>query len=298
MRFRVRQGLVDLRIECSGRQLFIPVLFRRLRALLVVRNLRLYLLRVQPFKLADGLVGGVQLLLQAVGTCRSCVQVRLWSVQLVDFCLQLFFQLPGVGVTQQLFGKFQCHVSVSFLFKYNIFVHNKRTPVKGSFSYHLKALKRTFKRRSGRVPVLPAHQLIHQSIQLRALFFLAPVVGVSFNELIQIFTGELCAQLFHVGETTFLVYLHAERRILLSVFILIRPKQLVISQFFHTFSNARYKRQRHQKSLLKQSLVFIPQLWEKCFHKVQIRIALRFHSKQFSKNLRECKGRVSFPVFD
>ena len=89
MRFRVRQGLVDLRIECSGRQLFIPVLFRRLRALLVVRNLRLYLLRVQPFKLADGLVGGAQLLLQAVGTRRSCVQVRLWSVQLVDFCVVL-----------------------------------------------------------------------------------------------------------------------------------------------------------------------------------------------------------------
>ena len=107
VRFCVCQRLVDLRIECSGRQLFVPVLFRRLRALLVVRNLRLYLLRVQPFKLADGLVGGAQLLLQAVGTCRSCVQVRLWSVQLVDFCLQLFFQLPGVGVTQQLFGKFQ-----------------------------------------------------------------------------------------------------------------------------------------------------------------------------------------------
>ena len=32
--------------------------------------------------------------------------------------------------------------------------------MKGSFSYHLKALKRTFKRRSGCVPILPAHQLI------------------------------------------------------------------------------------------------------------------------------------------
>ena len=74
-----------------------------------------YLLRVQPFKLTDGLVGGVQLLLQAVGTRRCCIQVRLWRIQLVDFCLQLFFQLPGVGVTQQLFGKFQCHVSISFL---------------------------------------------------------------------------------------------------------------------------------------------------------------------------------------
>nr|DAX97597.1 MAG TPA: hypothetical protein [Caudoviricetes sp.] len=298
MRFRVRQGLVDLRIECSGRQLFVPVLFRRLRALLVVRDLRLYLLRIQTFKFADGLVCSVQLFQQAVGTRRSCVQVRLWRIQLVDLRLQLFFQLPGVGVAKKLFGKFQCHVVSLLPFKYNIYVHNKRTPVKGSFSYHLKALKQPFKRRSGRVPVLPVHQFIHQSIQLRALFFLAPAVGVSLNELIQIFTGELCAQLFHVGETAFLVYLHAERRILLSVFILIRPKQLVIAQFFHALSNARYKRQRHQKFLLKQSLVFIPQLWEKCFHKVQIRIALRFHSKQFSENLRECKGRVSFPVFD
>ena len=110
VRFCVCQRLVDLRIECSGRQLFVPVLFRRLRALLVVRDLRLYLLRVQPFKLTDGFVCSVQLLLQAVGTRRSCVQVRLWSVQLVDLRLQLFFQLPGVGVTQQLFGKFQCHV--------------------------------------------------------------------------------------------------------------------------------------------------------------------------------------------
>ena len=110
VRFCVCQRLVDLRVKRSGRQLFVPVLFRRLRALLVVRDLRLYLLRVQPFKLTDGLVGGVQLLLQAVGTRRCCIQVRLWRIQLVDFCLQLFFQLPGVGVTQQLFGKFQCHV--------------------------------------------------------------------------------------------------------------------------------------------------------------------------------------------
>lgn len=115
VRFCVCQRLVDLRVKRSGRQLFVPVLFRRLRALLVVRDLRLYLLRVQPFKLTDGLVGGVQLLLQAVGTRRCCIQVRLWRIQLVDFCLQLFFQLPGVGVTQQLFGKFQCHVSISFL---------------------------------------------------------------------------------------------------------------------------------------------------------------------------------------
>ena len=65
VRFCVCQRLVDLRIECSGRQLFVPVLFRRLRALLVVRDLRLYLLRVQPFKLTDGFVCSVQLFLQA-----------------------------------------------------------------------------------------------------------------------------------------------------------------------------------------------------------------------------------------
>ena len=85
----VRQRLFNFGGKGSRGQLFVAVLLRGLRALLVVRYLCLYLLRIQPLKFADCLVCVSQLLLKPRRLCGGRLQLGLRRILRGNLRLQL-----------------------------------------------------------------------------------------------------------------------------------------------------------------------------------------------------------------